>query len=204
MTVRLRIGWVSAHRRLFEPAGARMKTVFSTEHVHQRDRFNYWHSVARKDVVEHASTPRCRTTFRALLRSGSVGAIDLVLFQNSEMTVSHTRHHIAHANTDELFVYRQFGGRIALEQDGRQVVLEPGDITLIDPRLPYEARFSEASEVLVLKVRRQLLEARLGKTREMTARSGKPWTAENSLLSAQLAMLPFYASGLGSAAEALL
>ncbi|MDR7039726.1 AraC-like DNA-binding protein [Methylobacterium sp. BE186] len=181
-----------------------MKTVFSTEHVHRRDRFDYWLSVARKDVADHASTPKCRNTFRAQLRSGSVGAIGLVLFQNSAMAVSHTRRHIAHANTDELFVCRQLGGHIALEQDSRQVVLEPGDITLIDPRLQYEARFSEDSEVLILKVPRRLMEARLGQMREMTARSVKPYTPENRLLSANLAMLPLHTDGLGSAAQELL
>ncbi|WP_082643251.1 helix-turn-helix domain-containing protein [Methylobacterium sp. GXS13] len=181
-----------------------MKTVFSTEHVHPRDRFDFWHDVARKDVVDHASTPRCRNTFRAQLRSGAVGAIGLVSFQNSEMSVAHTRHHIAQANTDELFVCRQFGGQIALEQDGRQVVLEPGDITLVDPSLQYQGRFSEASDVLVLKVPRQLMEARLGQTREMTARAIKPCTAETGLLSASLAMLPFHTPEAGSTAEALL
>ncbi|MFK5595625.1 helix-turn-helix domain-containing protein [Methylobacterium sp. HMF5984] len=181
-----------------------MKTIFSTEHVHPRDRFDFWHDVARKDVVDHAATPRCRNTFRAQLRSGAVGAIGLVSFQNSEMSVAHTQHHIAQANTDELFVCRQFGGQIALEQDGRQVVLEPGDITLVDPSLQYQGRFSEASDVLVLKVPRQLMEARLGQTREMTARAIKPSTAETGLLSASLAMLPFHTPEAGSTAEALL
>lgn len=181
-----------------------MKTVFSTEHVHPRDRFDFWHSVARKDVVEHDSTPRCRNSFQAQLRSASVGAIDLVLFQNSEMSIAHTRCHIAYANTEELFVCRQFGGRVALEQDGRQVVLEPGDITLIDPRRPYQGRFSEASELLVLKVPRQLLEARLGQTQDVTVRPVKPCTAESSLLSANLAMLPLHTHNLGSAVQALL
>lgn len=181
-----------------------MKTVFSTEDVHPRDRFDFWHSVARKDVVDHSSTPRCRNTFRAQLRSGSVGAIDLVLFQNSEMSVTYTRRHIAHANVDEVFICRQFDGRVALEQDGRQVVLKPGDITLIDPRLQYQGRFLENSELLVLKVPRQIMEARLGHTREMTARAIKPCTAENSLLSASLAMLPSHADSLGATAKALL
>ncbi|GJE44907.1 helix-turn-helix domain-containing protein [Methylobacterium soli] len=181
-----------------------MKTVFSTEHVHPRDRFDFWYSVARKGVVDHASKPSCRNTFRAQLRSGSVGSIDLVLFQNSEMSVTHERRHIAQANTDELFICRQFRGHINLGQDGRQVVLMPGDITLIDPRLPYQAQFSEASEVLVLKVPRQVMEARLGQMREMTALSVAPCTAENSLLSASLAMLPLHTDGLGPTAVALL
>ncbi|MBE7199156.1 MAG: helix-turn-helix domain-containing protein [Parafilimonas terrae] len=181
-----------------------MKTVFSTEHVHPRDRFDFWHDVARRDVADHESTPGCRDTFRAELCAGSVCTIGLVAFQNSDMAVTHARRHMAHANTDELFICRQSGGRIALEQDGRHVVLEAGAMTLIDPALPYEGRFSEASDVLVLKVPRQLMEARLGKTREMTARAIKPNTAETSLLSASLAMLPHHTDDLSSAAEALL
>lgn len=181
-----------------------MKTVFSTDHIHPRDRFDFWHDVARKDVADHASTPKCRQTFRAQLRAGSVGAIDMVLFQNSEMSVAHARHHITHANTGEIFVCRQFAGRVALEQDGREVVLEPGDITLIDPRWEYRGRFSDDSELLVLKIPRRLMEARLGQAREMTACAVKPSSAENRFLSASLAMLPYQADGLGPAAEALL
>lgn len=181
-----------------------MKTVFSTEHIHPRDRFDFWHSVARKDVVEHASTPRCRNTFQAELRSASVGAIDLVLFQNSEMSVVHSRSHIARADPEELFICRQFGGRLVLEQDGRQVILDPGDITLLDPRQPYRGHFSEASEVLVLKVPRQLLEARLGQTRDLAARPIKPNAAESSLLSDSLAMLPLRTHDLGQTVGALL
>ncbi|MFC6791858.1 helix-turn-helix domain-containing protein [Methylobacterium komagatae] len=181
-----------------------MKTIFSTDHVHPRDRFDFWHDVARKDVADHASTPRCRQTFRAQLRSGSIGAIGLVLFENSEMSVSHTRHHITHADTDELFVCRQFAGSVSLEQDGREVLLGAGDITLIDPRLQYQGRFSDDSELLVLKIPRQLMEARLGQTRELTARAVKPLGGENRLLSASLAMLPFQTDGLSPAAEALM
>lgn len=167
-----------------------MKTVFSTEHIHPRERFAFWHDVARRNVVDHESTPVCRNTFHAELRAGSVGDIGLVSFQNSDMAVSHTRRHIVHANTDELFICRQSGRQIALEQDGRNVVLEAGDITLIDPALPYGARFFKGSEVLILKIPRQRLEARLGKAREMTARAIKPGTTETGLLSATLAMLP--------------
>lgn len=181
-----------------------MKTVFSTAHLHPRDRFDFWYDVARKDVADHTSTPKCRSTFQAQLRAGSVGSIGLVLFQNSEMSVTHARRHIDRTDTDELFVCRQFGGRLGLEQDGRQVVLEPGHVTLIDPRSQYQGRFSENSEVLVLKVPRQRLEARLGQTRELTARAIELSTPENTLLSQSLAMLSSHSENLGTTAGILL
>jgi AraC family transcriptional regulator, positive regulator of tynA and feaB len=56
------------------------------------------------------------------------------------------------------------------------------------------------SSQCVLKVPRSLLEARLGKTRQMIARSIKPFEAENSLTSAFLAMLPSHAGRMGPTA----
>lgn len=174
-----------------------METVFTTDLVHQRDRFDYWHEVACRDIVEHDSRPDCRGTFRAELRASSVGSLGLVGFQNSGMTVDHTTRHLSRANHDEIFVCRQFRQRLALEQNGRQVVLEPGDIALIDPSLPYRGQFSDGSDVLVVKVRRALLESRLGQTRDLLAH--KSATAEGRLASAYMAMLPSHADVAGTA-----
>jgi AraC-like DNA-binding protein len=120
------------------------------------------------------------------------------------MTISHTQRHIAHTSGGELFLCRQAAGALELEQDGREVALEPGDLTLIDPSLPYAGRFHAGSRLLVLKIPRRPLEARIGQTREMTARSIKPCEAEHGLTSAFVEMLPSYAGRLGAAAAALM
>ncbi len=178
-----------------------MKTVFSTAEVHPRDRFEYWHSVACENLVAHASTPEDRQGFQAMLQSAALDGLPLILFENSPMAIAHTAHHAAHANADELFVCRQVAGGLALEQDSREVVLQAGDITLLDPRLPYTGQFSKGSKLLVLKIARPMLEARVGKTRDMVARPLMLLEGENSLTSAYLAMLPMHAGRLGPAAE---
>ena len=167
-----------------------MKTLFSTNHVHARDRFDLWHSVACKNLVAHNSLPECRITFDAQIETGCLGNLELVLFHNSPMQISHTLRHIAHAKSDHLFVCRQVAGVIFLEQDAREIALEAGDVALLDPLLPYEGNFSADSETLVLKVPRRELEARVGKTRDMVARSIKPVRAEDRLMSSLSAMLP--------------
>jgi AraC family transcriptional activator of tynA and feaB len=139
--------------------------------------------------------------FRSRAAIGTLADIGLVLFENSPMTVVRTAHHVAHANACGLFICQQVAGELALEQDGREVVLQPGDITLLDPGLPYAGRFSGRSKLLVLKVARQLLEARLGKMRGMTARPIRPSEGESGLVSAFLAMLPTHVGKLGPAAE---
>src|SRR3954462_13481639 len=116
------------------------------------------------------------------------------------MTVSHDMRHVAHANADEVFVCRQVAGRLALEQDSREAVLEPGDFMLLDPRLPYTGKFFEGSKLLVLQLPRSPLEARIGKTRQMIAHSMRPLSTETRLSAAFIALLRSYADSLGSVA----
>jgi AraC family transcriptional activator of tynA and feaB len=178
-----------------------MQKLFSTTDVHPRDRFDYWHTVACNNLVDHSSTPACRQTFNAEIETGMLADVGLVLFENSPMDVAHTSQHVAQSQGDELFICRQAGGLLALEQNGRQVVLEAGDIALLDPLLPYAARFAAESKMLVLKVPRRALEARVGRTREMIAIALKSSEAEHSWTSSLLAMLPGIAGNMTLAAE---
>jgi AraC-like DNA-binding protein len=100
-----------------------------------------------------------------------------------------------------LFICRQHAGLLALEQDGRQLVLGVGDVTLLDPNLPYAARFSAASKLLVVKVTRDALEARVGRIRDLTAIALKPSKPENRWTSSFLAMLPTVSGRLTVTAE---
>lgn len=178
-----------------------VETLFSTAAVHPRDRFDYWHEIACKTIVDHDSKPERREIFRAELQAGTLAKLGLVLFENSPMSVSRDARHTAHANTEELFFCRQSAGVVHVAQDGREVQLESGDMMLLDPRVPYAARFSAESRTLVIKVPRRLLEARVGPVGEMTARPVKPLTAENSLTSEFLARLPIFTGKLNPSTE---
>jgi AraC family transcriptional regulator, positive regulator of tynA and feaB len=167
-----------------------MDTIFSTAGVHSRDSFECWHDVACKKIVMHDSEADCRQNFQAELQSGALAKIGLILFENSPMTISHTSRHAARGNDGELFVCRQAAGTSTFGQNGREAVMQPGDIALLDPRQAYAGRFSARSKLLVLKVPRHLLEARVGPTPGLTAYCVKPAEAENRLASDFLAMLP--------------
>ena len=178
-----------------------MRMLFSTVDVHQRDRFDYWHEVACKNIVDHDSEPDCRQNFHAELRSRGLANINLILFENSPMTVQHTARQTTRLNADELFVCHQMAGAVAVEQDGREIVLETEDVTLLDPRRPYFVKFFASSKMLVLRIPRRLLEARLGSTRLLTACSIKPSGPESRLAAAFLAMLPNHVAGLSPTTE---
>jgi AraC-like DNA-binding protein len=177
-----------------------MKTVFSTADVHPRDGFDYWHEVLCKKVIRHDCTPEARHAFRAKLQSASLADIDLVYYESTPMQNDVTVRHVARANADELLVRRQIAGVCVVEQDSREVVLEAGDIILLDPRRLMHGKYLKGARQLLLKVPRRQLEARVGNTRQMTALLIKPSEPEHNLTSAFLAMLPTYADTLSSAA----
>ncbi|MEA2835699.1 MAG: hypothetical protein QOD89_249 [Bradyrhizobium sp.] len=167
-----------------------MRTVFTTRDVHPRDRFDYWHGVACKEIVEHESFPVSRLQFEAEIEVGSLGPLDLVAFQNSPLRVEHGQAHISRSSLEHLFLCRETNGLVSVEQEGRQITLHPGDMMLLDPALPYSASFGPGSKTLVLKLPRRELQMRLGNTRNMVARLIQSSSTKDSLASSFTAGLP--------------
>jgi len=141
-----------------------MEKLFSTEDVHRRDRFSYWHEVACETLVPHESTPDDQVSFSAMMCTGKIGTLDLISFENTAMYVSRTRLNCNRYDNDDLFFCQQLNGNLEIDQAGRRAVLAKGDMVLIDPLLPYHGHFGSGSKLLVLKLGRQDLRARMGST----------------------------------------
>jgi AraC family transcriptional regulator, positive regulator of tynA and feaB len=181
-----------------------VETVFSTQEVHPRERFDCWHSVACKEITNHSSKPDMRPNFQAEIEVGGLGNLELILFRNSPMQVWHTAAHASCAKSDHLFVCRQLSGGVTLEQDTREITLDAGCLTLLDPLLPYKGKFLRDSKMLVVKAPRRELEARLGKTRDMVGRLIKPNTAQDRLTSSVTALLPSLARETSSISDSII
>jgi AraC-like DNA-binding protein len=139
-----------------------MKEIFSTAGLHARDRFDCWHEVACKEIVGHHSRAIDKSQFEAHLEAASLAGLNLLIFQNASMDVTRSRQDIAKAQCDDLFVCVQLSGTLCLEQQGRQITLQQNDLCLIDPMVPYKGCFRGASRLLVAKVSRRDMEARVG------------------------------------------
>ena len=178
-----------------------MRELFSTDGVHRRDRFELWHEVACRTIINHESSPEDRFDFQAKIAIDHLADICLVRFSNSAMHILHGARHVSRSTSDDLFLCRQIEGTLALEQEAREVLMSAGDIVLLDPLLPYAGKFSERSELLVFKLPRGALEARVGKTRSMVARALERGSAETRLASSFIAMLPTHTGGMGETAK---
>ncbi|MDB5618392.1 helix-turn-helix domain-containing protein [Tardiphaga sp.] len=181
-----------------------MKRIFSTSSVHPRDRFDFWHSIACAQIVGHDSTPAQRNLFSADIDVGALGEIGVVRFENSPMRVCRTAAQVAKASSDELFVCRQDSGSLSIDQNGNAVILRAGELSLLDPLMPYAADFSKHSQTLVFKIPRRWLEARLGPSRPMISKSFGLATQFQKWVSSFLATIPGVVEKLGQPAETVL
>jgi AraC-like DNA-binding protein len=178
-----------------------MQQLFSSRDVHPRERFDYWHEVARKNIVYHDGQPDNRPRFEAEVEAGVLADVGFIRCTISPLSISRTADHIARARTDDLLLCRLIAGTAAFEQEGREAALKAGDFTLLDPMLPYSGTSSSGLDLLVLKLPRRDLEARIGNVRRTAARAMKPLDPETSLTSSFLAMLPAHVGKMSQVAE---
>jgi AraC family transcriptional activator of tynA and feaB len=181
-----------------------MEKLFSTEDVHRRERFSYWHEVACENLVPHESTPDNGLHFDAEMCAGKIGALDIILFENSAMKVTRTRSQCSTRDNDDLFFCQQLQGQLEIQQAGRETLLTKGDMVLIDPMLPYSGNFRSGSKLLVLKLRRQELRARLGETNGFVGLSSAGKNNEHSLTADFMATLPRWAGKICSSTSELM
>jgi AraC family transcriptional regulator, positive regulator of tynA and feaB len=167
-----------------------VERVFSTDQLHPRDRFDYWHSVACKELVDHSARAENPLDFHAEIETGTLGTLELVLVKNSPISVTHATTHIAHTKPDHLLLRRLVFGEAMVQQDMREVTLRTGDMTLVDPLLPYEIKFLAHSQMLIVKIPRRQLEARIGTGRDGMALLIRADRGEHMLASSLSAMLP--------------
>lgn len=158
--------------------------------------------MARKIVVDHDSRPDNRLEFAAKIAAATLGDLDLVVFQTSPMEFVHSQRHVALAQ-DQFLVCKQLTGSLHMEYNGRDTRLQPGDMTLLDPYLPYSGNFSADSSLLVLKVPRRSIIARMGPTADIMGRPIRATPGLGGLTSEFLGMLAGHADSLGPTASAV-
>ena len=176
-----------------------MDQIFSTDDVHPRDRFARWHEVACMRIIGHHSRPKDRSAFEADLHAGTLADLGLLLIKNSPEDWVRTPHHVAQAPSDDLFLCLKIAGKVVFEQDGREAVLQDNAFCLIDPLRPSSGKFFDGSKMLVIKLPRHAVEARLGKTHSMMARSIGCGESIGGLAANFLVMLPTHAGAIEKA-----
>jgi AraC-like DNA-binding protein len=176
-----------------------MKRIFSTDEFEPRDRYDCWHEVVCRHVIPHDSVPDCRWTFAASLDAAVLADLALVSFDAGSIFCRHEKHHLDET-ADELILVRQTRGQMEIQQGDRTVSLDPGEMTLVEPRVPYHARLGAGTSVLVTKFPRRNMIERVGRIDRFVARKLTAEFGQTGLLSDFLRVLPAHTEALSATA----
>jgi AraC family transcriptional activator of tynA and feaB len=178
-----------------------MDTVISMSDIHPRDRVAYWLDVASRTLVDHECRVKTPATFDATVLHTRLGELSVMSLESLGLeTVEHTTRTIAHGEDNVFLLYLQLEGSSAFSQDGRDTVIHPGDLVLLDAQRPFICRYGHRKQIAI-KIQHQALKARLASSTQLTARAVRRTNGISAMASDYIRMLPEHINALGSAAK---
>ncbi|MFE7708406.1 helix-turn-helix domain-containing protein [Streptomyces sp. NPDC057486] len=134
-----------------------MPTMTTPQDETAAERFDFWRTLIGRSFVPLEALPHETPDFHAALRSAQLGPVQVSVVDADPHVVAHTRRHLASDLPDFVKLSLQLAGQCVLTQKDRQVLLEPGGLTLYDTRLPYTLDFNRRYRMLVVMFPRPML-----------------------------------------------
>lgn len=139
-----------------------LQTCFSTEEIHPRERLTYMRDVACKTYVELECLTQRGPNFRSKICTGQISDLGLSEVTTDKCEVIRTKENIKGSSANEILLSIQLNGTSTLVQDNREARLTPGHFAIYDTQRCYHLQVGQNTKQLVIKIPRQLLEAKLG------------------------------------------
>ncbi|KAA8562767.1 Transcriptional activator NphR [Pseudomonas extremaustralis] len=133
-----------------------MPAVYSTDEISLKERFTFWNDVICKTylTVDCAPVAGCPVSGRVSIRQ--LGRIEISEVYSPAMVYNRSNNELRGNHEEHYQLVLLLDGEGALRQDGRDVVLAPGDIALYSASRP--STFSSfGSRTMVFKIPRQVL-----------------------------------------------
>ncbi|SFP07609.1 MULTISPECIES: helix-turn-helix domain-containing protein [Actinomadura] len=148
-----------------------MGRVFSTDQVPPQERLAYWHEVICRTFIQLDDEQAGGGAFRGQVRDRDIGPLQATRILTDPMTAERGSRHPRSLEEPLCLLAVQLHGRTIAQQDGRQAILLPGDLTLFDGTRPYRVDFQGRHfDHLVLRFPRTALEERGIDTGAVTVR----------------------------------
>jgi AraC-like DNA-binding protein len=141
----------------------------TTAGICERDRFDYWHGVVCKAIVELDPQPFGTVRFDASLNSVILDGMAISRIRASAHRVSRLPAAISRSEAETLIFNFVVRGEALVEQDGRTVHLRSGDGAVCDAERPYKLRFEERFDVASIRIPRAAFAQRASRIHRVTA-----------------------------------
>jgi AraC-like DNA-binding protein len=167
-----------------------MPRIWSTANVHPRDRVACWVDGLCDTIVHVDCEPRRDQPFFGELRADSAGEICAATYSSVGQVVARSPRKIGQRPSDMLTLGVQLVGQTFGSQDGRDLLLRPGDLVLYDMTRPFRLAFSGNFVRTTLIFPRAALRRRLGAAERFIGRSIDGTMGVGGMLSPLVRELP--------------
>lgn len=141
----------------------------TTAGVPVREKFDFWHEVVTRNLVDLEYELIGRQPFDATFAGCRLGMLNLSRIEASPHRAARSSIGIARSDTESLVFNFVLSGSLQSEQDGRRTWLKVGDGAFCDARRPYVLQRDEPFTIASLQVPRAVVAARISGLDRMSA-----------------------------------
>ncbi len=152
-----------------------MNLIFSTSELPAEERLPALHEVVSKEFLPLRVAPIEREAavlpFEGTVMAREFDGLRVARFTGSSLAAVRNTQHIDASTSDDYVIALHIRGLARARQDGRQVILRPGDLALLDSTRPYSMELLNAGpfEHLAYRVPREALDGRTSDVRRAVA-----------------------------------
>ncbi|GIH20072.1 helix-turn-helix domain-containing protein [Rugosimonospora africana] len=135
-------------------------TQFRTADLPGRERFAAWHEMTAKAHVNTTVSTDNAEDFAAAINLIDLGSVQASVLTYPPIRASRTAKLIRRSDPELYFVSVTLGGRVGFDQVGREVLVDKGELVLLDTSLPAVAVNDVPLEHMVIQVSKNQLPSR--------------------------------------------
>ena len=153
----------------FQQTGMVAGTTISTADVAPRDRREWMHDVLRREYTRAEVIPPADGKLFNEMTFYPWDTLRLDVIRSNALTINRFAHEPYYARQDNYLGVVLLSGSYLLEQNGREVFLQPGDMTIYDTTQPHRIHCSRQFSKLLVSIPRRVLRSRLAGVEHCTA-----------------------------------
>jgi AraC-like DNA-binding protein len=143
--------------------------IASTAGVAATEKFDFWHDVVSRNLVDLDYSLVDRTPFDAMFSGTTVDAINVSRIKATAHRVSRSPASISRHGAEALVFNFVLSGRMIAEQDGRATTINPGEGVVCDARRAYSLHFDQPFEIACVRLPHHALSHGIAGLQRVTA-----------------------------------
>ncbi len=150
--------------------GSRLDT-FSTEGLHQKAKIEYWNDVVGDVFTGMETNPLNLNLFDGKVSSDKLGQLTFSKVTAEPAFVNHSQKHIIRSGEQLFFLHLQSRGELELRQNGQRTLLREGDFGICDSAWPYQLKYNQACETIVLGIPAPAMKSRIPHPEQLSCKN---------------------------------